>query len=137
MLADLHTRLGAIAAPDWLPPGPVPGDAVVHLDLHPLNVLITSRGPVVIDWTNARAGTPGSDVALTWLLASSVPIPGPRWKAALLGSFRRLLMATFIKRAGREAAVRDLAAVAEWKCRDRNMSEDEVAAMRSFVARNT
>ena len=76
-------------------------------------------------------------MALTWLVASCGRIPGPRWKATLFGAFRRLLMSTFIKRAGREAAVRDLAAVAEWKCRDRNMSEDEVAAMRSFVARNT
>ena len=110
---------------------------MVHLDLHPLNVLVTPDGPVVIDWTNASSGTAGSDVAATWLVASSGRIPGPRWKAALFGAFRRLLMSTFIKRAGREAAVRDLAAVAEWKCRDRNMSEDEVAAMRRFVTRNT
>jgi hypothetical protein len=76
-------------------------------------------------------------VALTWLVASSGTIPGPRWKAALFGVFRRSLMSTFIRRAGREAAVRDLAAVAEWKYADANMSPAEVEAMRSFVARNT
>jgi len=136
-LADLHTRLGAIPAPDWLPEGPVPGDRVVHLDLHPLNVLVTASGPVVIDWTNARAGTPGSDVALTWLLTATGTIPGPRWKVAVFGAFRRVLLSIFVRRAGREAAVRDLAAVAEWKYTDRNMSDAEVAAMRTFVARNT
>jgi RIO-like serine/threonine protein kinase len=26
---------------------------MVHLDLHPLNAVITDCGPVVIDWTNA------------------------------------------------------------------------------------
>ena len=137
LLADLHTQLGQIVAPDWLRAGPVPGDRVVHLDLHPLNVLVTPDGPVVIDWTNASSGTAGSDVAVTWLVASSGRIPGPRWKATLFGAFRRHLMATFIKRAGRDAAIRDLAAVADWKCRDPNMSADEVAAMRSFVTRNT
>lgn len=137
LLADLHTRLGRIPALAGLPPGPVPGDRMVHLDLHPMNVLLSADGPVVIDWTNAASGTPGSDVAMTWLVASCGQIPGPRWRAALFGGFRRLLMATFIKRAGRQAAVHDLAAVAERKCTDRNMSAAEVAAMRQFVARNT
>jgi aminoglycoside phosphotransferase (APT) family kinase protein len=136
-LADLHTQLGRIPAPDWLRAGPVPGDRVVHLDLHPLNVLLTPDGPVVIDWTNAASGTAGSDVALTWLLTSSGRIPGPRWKATLFGAFRRVLMGSFIRRAGRDAALRDLPAMAEWKSRDANMSADELAAMRSFVARNT
>lgn len=137
VLADLHTRLGRIPAPDGLRAGPVPGDRVVHLDLHPINVLLGADGPVVIDWTNAAAGTPGSDVAMTWLVASCGQIPGPRWKAALFGGFRRLLMRTFITRAGRDAAVRDLAAVAEHKYADPNMSAVELAAMRRFVERNT
>jgi aminoglycoside phosphotransferase (APT) family kinase protein len=136
-LADLHTRLGRIPAPAWLRPGPVDGDRVVHLDLHPQNVIVTGDGPVVIDWTNAAAGTPGSDVATTWIVSACAQIPGARWKAVLLGSFRNLLVSTFLRRAGRDAAVEDLAAVAEWKCRDQNMQPDEVAAIRRLVARNT
>lgn len=135
-LADLHTRLGRIPAPDWLRAGPVPGDRVVHLDLHPDNVIVTGEGLVVIDWTNAAAGTPGSDVATTWLLTSCADIPGPRGKAELLGVFRRLLVATFIRRAGRRAAAADLRAVAEWKAADQNMRPSEVEAMRRFVERN-
>lgn len=136
-LADMHTRLGQIPAPDWLRPGPVPGDRVVHLDLHPGNIMLTAGGPVVIDWTNACAGTPGSDIALTWLLTSCGEIPGPRWKTALLGGFRALLVNRFLHHAGRAAAVRDLAAVAEWKLADKNMRPGEVAAMRQLVASNT
>jgi aminoglycoside phosphotransferase (APT) family kinase protein len=136
-LADLHTRLGRLPAPEWLRAGPVPGDRLVHLDLHPGNVVITADGPVVIDWTNASAGTPGSDVATTWIVAACAQIPGARWKAALLGAFRNLLVSTFLRRAGREAAVRDLAAMAEWKCHDQNMQPDEVAAIRQLVVDNS
>ena len=32
------------------------GDRLVHLDLHPMNVMMTAAGPVVIDWTNAARG---------------------------------------------------------------------------------
>ncbi len=53
-LADLHRRLHEIPAPDWLAAAPFgQGDCLVHLDLHRLNVIITPRGPVVIDWPNA------------------------------------------------------------------------------------
>ena len=58
MLADLHDRLHTIEGPDWLPEMPGGGDRLLHLDLHPLNVLMsTTRGPVVIDWPNAGAAT--------------------------------------------------------------------------------
>lgn len=39
---------------------------VLHLDFHPANVMLTSGGPVVIDWTNARAGPAGP--MSRWLL---------------------------------------------------------------------
>nr|WP_239645990.1 phosphotransferase [Nocardiopsis valliformis] len=40
----------------------------MHMDLHPGNVVLTPRGPVVIDWTNARDGAPDLDLDLTALL---------------------------------------------------------------------
>lgn len=58
VLADLHRRLHRIPAPPWVPDAPSGrGDRLVHLDLHPLNVILTSRGPVVIDWPRAAGGT--------------------------------------------------------------------------------
>lgn len=42
--------------------------ALCHGDFHPGNVLITPRGPVVIDWMTASLGTPWADVARTSLL---------------------------------------------------------------------
>ena len=44
-----------IAAPEWLP-AIGPGDTVIHLDLHPENVMLHGNGALVIDWANARAG---------------------------------------------------------------------------------
>ena len=68
MLGDLHDQLHEIEAPPWLPQLPDNGDRLVHLDLHPMNVMLSARGPVVIDWTNAARGQPLSDVAMTYVL---------------------------------------------------------------------
>ncbi|MFC7876208.1 phosphotransferase [Isoptericola sp. NPDC057391] len=67
ILASLHARLHALPWPD----GPL-----LHLDLHPSNVVLAGRGPVVIDWTDARTGPAGLDVATTALiLAQTVLSP--------------------------------------------------------------
>lgn len=59
-LADLHARLHALPGRDG-----DPERRVLHLDLHPDNVLLPATGPVVIDWRNAREGAPGLDVAMS------------------------------------------------------------------------
>lgn len=43
-------------------------DALCHGDYHPDNVLLSPRGPLVIDWENAALGDPLADVARTLLL---------------------------------------------------------------------
>src|SRR5947208_3393634 len=114
VLAELHRRLHAIPAPDWLRPAPLgSGDRLLHLDLHPLNVMITVRGPVVIDWPNAAAGDPATDVALTWALLAGGAIPEGRVRAALLGRGRGLLVNAFLGRFDLSATRPALAAVVE------------------------
>lgn len=44
------------------------GRSLCHGDFHPGNVLISARGPVVIDWVTASLGSPWADVARTSLL---------------------------------------------------------------------
>lgn len=67
--AELHRRLHAIPAPSG-----TPGRVVVHGDLHPLNVIATADGPVVIDWCNAHEGTPAFDVAMTAIICAQVAL---------------------------------------------------------------
>lgn len=38
---------------------------MLHLDLHPGNVILTVAGPVVIDWTDVLRGDPALDLAQT------------------------------------------------------------------------
>jgi aminoglycoside phosphotransferase (APT) family kinase protein len=69
-LADLHDRLHAL---DW--PAAGPGQSLLHLDLHPLNVVMRgSSSPVVIDWSNACPGPPSLDVAMTTLILAQVVV---------------------------------------------------------------
>lgn len=67
--ADLHRRLHAIPAPSG-----TPGRVVVHGDLHPLNVIATDAGPVVIDWRNAEEGMAEFDIAMTAIICAQVAL---------------------------------------------------------------
>ena len=79
VLAALHDQLHQIAAPEGLRRPFGTGDRIVHLDLHPGNVMLTAGGPVVIDWTNAAAGPPGSDVAMAYLIMASSDLDALPW----------------------------------------------------------
>ncbi|SOC51971.1 Phosphotransferase enzyme family protein [Blastococcus aggregatus] len=86
VLAGLHRAVHEVPAPEWLPGvGDLGGTALLHLDLHPENVLLAAGGPVVIDWTNAARGPAGADVADAWLVMSVGSVPGGRLQAAVVG----------------------------------------------------
>ncbi|SCF24401.1 phosphotransferase [Micromonospora mirobrigensis] len=68
MMADLHRRLHALPARRSADPG----HRILHLDLHPANVMLTPDGPVVIDWRNTDEGPPPLDLATTALIAAEV-----------------------------------------------------------------
>jgi aminoglycoside phosphotransferase (APT) family kinase protein len=134
LLADLHRRLGAIEAPEWLTAGPgAPGDRVIHLDLHPLNVMSTAAGPQVIDWANARRGDPATDVANTWSLLVCGEVPGGRMDRAVAAIGRGLLLRTFLRSLDRAAAHRAMPALVEWRLQDRNHTEVERQRLRRLV----
>ncbi|MEU4475232.1 phosphotransferase [Micromonospora sp. NPDC023888] len=91
-LADLHRRLHA------LPPrlGERDEDRILHLDLHPDNVMLTSRGPVLIDWRNATEGPADLDVALSAVILAQVAVDG----AHPLASPAATLLDAFLDRVG-------------------------------------
>src|SRR6266403_2082584 len=137
VLARLHNRLHEIPGPGWLAPFLGDGNQLIHRDLHPINVLLSPKGPVVIDWTNAARGPGASDVALTWLLMTAGEIPGRGVQAALGRALRSLFVRAFLGHFELGPVRAALPAVAEWKCRDPNMRPAEVAAMQRLVARES
>ena len=89
--ADLKSRILQLlgALPD--------GNTLCHGDFHPGNVIITSNGPVIIDWMTVSKGVASGDVArtLTILKAAKAPEGTPmRW---LLEWVRKLLLSTYLK----------------------------------------
>jgi len=136
LLSTLIRRLHAIPPPEWLRPRLGGGTALVHLDLHPDNVMLTSRGPVVIDWTNAGRGAPATELADLWLLMANANIPGSRLTRTLLGGGRRLFVGSVIGSFDRDEVRRQLPVALDHRLRDRNMLDDERVRMKHFVERN-
>ncbi len=112
VIAGLHARVNAI---------PLEGARLVHYDLHPDNVILGRDGPVLIDWTNARAGEPDADVALTWLIAET--------SAGMRG---RLFARSFRRAVGREAVRRGFAAASEFRLADPHVTDVERARVRAL-----
>jgi aminoglycoside phosphotransferase (APT) family kinase protein len=118
VLADLHQRLHAL---------PWPGGSLLHLDLHPLNVLWTAAGAVLLDWTNARAGDPELDVAVTALILAQVAVAPEAFDDAGVdpdaADALAAMLAGFAAAAGRYADRLDDAAA--WRGRDPNAGPRE------------
>ncbi|MGW5973432.1 phosphotransferase [Streptomyces sp. NPDC055186] len=125
-LGGLHDRLHTVPAPEWLPRrfATAGDDRVLHLDLHPGNVMLTRRGPVVIDWSNAGAGDPAADVAMTLVTVDSAEVPG---LAARLG---RGLLVRGVRKGSRSDPAGRLREAAEAKLADPNLTSAEAAWLR-------
>lgn len=135
LLADLHDQLHTIAAPDWLGQWPDGGDRLVHLDLHPLNVVMAAGGPVVIDWANAARGDGLSDVALTYVLLTCPRLPGPRAMQLAAQPFRAALARLFARRYPSKDLEGRIAVAAALKTLDPNMAPDEIATLHRLARR--
>ncbi|WP_369222467.1 phosphotransferase family protein [Streptomyces sp. R39] len=70
LLASLLRRLHAVPGRDPAHPGA----RVLHLDLHPDNVILTPDGPRVIDWTSAEDGPPGLDWGMSAVILAQVAL---------------------------------------------------------------
>ena len=93
LLATLQRTVNALRSPPWLPRriGVPDGGVLTHLDLHPMNVLLSPDGPVIIDWTNAASGDGSFDAAMSFLLMSTFETSGARdriGQRAFVESFR-------------------------------------------------
>ena len=72
------------------------GDAVCHGDFHPDNVIMSPRGPVVLDWMNAMQGDPLGDVARTSLMLTRAAIPPTMPAKTLMAALRGYLHRVYL-----------------------------------------
>ena len=135
-LAGLQGQINTIApGASPLAPGPIPGHHLLHLDLHPENVMLSPAGPVVIDWANAAVGDPAADVAMTWIIMGSSELRMPWWGRTIVGALRQRFIATWLDHSDRQGARRALTAVGEARIGDPNVTPDEVERIRALVRR--
>ena len=86
---------------------------LVHRDLHPMNVILTPAGPVIIDWEGAGRAPAMYDVALTWVIIASSVVPDNGLAAAVVRGVQAQLTRSFVRAAGpidqawRALAIRD------------------------------
>ena len=137
-LASLHERLHAVPVPSGVrrPFDSGAGsagtrEALLHLDLHPDNVILTADGPVLIDWPNVAIGPPEADVADSWIILATAPNPHG---STLVNVGRGVYISAFLRRCDRAAAARILPTVAEFRLADRNTSPDEADRIRRLAA---
>jgi aminoglycoside phosphotransferase (APT) family kinase protein len=134
-LVELHRTVHAVTAPADLRRGSLPGDRLLHFDLHVLNVIRTADGPVLIDWTNAMAGPAAADLAMTWIVHGSVtaadagvddPFPFARLQRRMSESLLAYSDVPAI-----EAVLDDVAA---WRIDDPSVSPAEATRVRAARA---
>ena len=136
ILADMGDAVHRVPAPSWLRDAGDGGVVLVHLDLHPLNVLMGASGPVLIDFANAARGTAATDDALTWvLLATGNDEPRGLLYDAALRFGRGAFLRSYLAARDRAALRRALPHAAALKQHDANFTDAERRAIAALVAR--
>jgi tRNA A-37 threonylcarbamoyl transferase component Bud32 len=126
VLADLHRRLHALPARRSRDPA----TRILHLDLHPDNVILSTRGPVLIDWRNASEGAPDLDVALTALILAEVAAGS---HAPAFAPAAREVLAAFRRHAG-DDLFSQLDQALAFRSADTNLSPEEKARLSQAAA---
>jgi aminoglycoside phosphotransferase (APT) family kinase protein len=124
VLARLHEELHRIEAPDGLP-AVGDGDRLLHLDLHPENVILSPAGPVVIDWANARRGRPELDVVYTWIICAT---------SSGVGQLGLDFVDRFLAHFGRDDLLPQVPLAVEHRLADENVLDEERERIRALAA---
>lgn len=111
-LVPAHLAELAVGVLDALPDG----DRLCHGDFHPGNIMRTTDGYVLIDWTNAIRGDPTADYARTDLMIRiGEPPPGSPFIVRTLAAFGRGILQAAYRRAYRRHRPIDPALVTHWE----------------------
>ena len=117
LLAQLHETVHQAPAPSGLRAAGggenLGSQVLLHRDLHPMNVILTAAGPVIIDWEGAACGPARYDVAWTWVILTSSEVQGTGLPLVAVRGMQAQLTRSFVRAAGpidqawRAQAVRD------------------------------
>ncbi|MBL7200720.1 MAG: phosphotransferase [Anaerolineae bacterium] len=113
------------------------GDRLCHGDFHPYNVLMSLRGPVVIDWNNAHIGNPLEDVARSALILEGVSVSQPSHRSSIERFTEAYLERYFHLRPGDQgqlAAWRPIVAAVRLADNIRELQEWLIAQVRAGLA---
>ncbi|MCP3939208.1 MAG: phosphotransferase [Actinomycetia bacterium] len=126
-LAQLHELLDQVPVPpDRLA---FKGEGLVHLDLHPGNILLSSDGPMVINWANAGVGQRGLDRAMTWVLMKTDNVEGNlAYRGAIL-AVRERIARRYRDAVGADVVSANATNAAELRMLDANLRRDEADAV--------
>jgi aminoglycoside phosphotransferase (APT) family kinase protein len=133
-LARLHAQVHAVPGPDWLRAPFGDGETLLHLDLHPENVLMSPRGPVVIDWEGAGRGSAQADLAVCWVVLTTSQVPGSLWQRAVGGAAQRWFGDAVLRHAGVPVGAAWRAEAARFRLLDPNLRPAEAARVRRVMA---
>ncbi|WP_448317468.1 phosphotransferase [Streptomyces sp. CO7] len=130
LLALLLTRLHRV--PPRTAQDQDPGNRILHLDLHPENVVLTSAGPRVIDWANAAEGHPGLDWAMTSVIIAQY---GATAGGGAAGLAQEVLAALLSDPGAGHLTPSSLAQALRRRAADPTMTQREIAALGQAGAR--
>lgn len=120
----------ALTAPSFAAlDAPSGSPCVLHLDLHPANVVLTADGPAVLHWTNARLGPAGLDLAVTAVVLAEVAAD----EDDELAPGARVLLDAFLHLAD-PMLLRHLDAAARARAADPGLDPSEVALVPAAAA---
>ena len=108
---------------------------VVHRDFHPLNIILSTDGPVVIDWSNGGDGDPTADIAFSQVILATSDADFPRWLESVGRAVRRRFVAAYLDGVGERPTRELLAGAADQRARDPHLRSRERASVRDFRQR--
>ncbi len=124
VLVQLHDALHRIEAPAGLR-ALGRGNSLLHLDLHPANVILSPAGPVVIDWANACRGDGLLDVVYTWVIIAT---------SNGTGELGRQFVDLFLDHFDRSELLRHVPLATEHRLADPNVLDEERERIRALAA---
>jgi aminoglycoside phosphotransferase (APT) family kinase protein len=133
VLAELHSVVHSVEAPEGLRTPFGPGRSLLHLDLHPDNVVMAKTGPVVIDWPNAASGPAEADNANTWIVLKTSTVPGGGLVRLVASIGQSFVAGRFRRSVGLEQSDPRIAEAARRRMVDRNLLPEEVARIERLL----